>query len=122
MLRKIRKRITAQSTAEFAIMLALVIGAVVAMQVYVRRALQARIKGATHFMQETMAAEHSAFGTEYQYEPYYSGEDSAYETNQEAWSRSFGLGSQQINAIGSSSEIEGGRAGWETDGSDVEQD
>ena len=36
----------AQSTAEYAIVIALVIGAVVAMQVYVRRGLQARMKGA----------------------------------------------------------------------------
>jgi hypothetical protein len=36
----------AQSTAEYAIVIALVIGAVVAMQVYVKRGLQGRMKGA----------------------------------------------------------------------------
>ncbi len=35
----------AQSTAEYAIVIALVIGAVMAMQVYVRRGLQGRMKG-----------------------------------------------------------------------------
>jgi hypothetical protein len=37
-----RKR--AQTTAEYAVLIAIVVGAVVAMQVYVRRGMQARIK------------------------------------------------------------------------------
>lgn len=67
---KLRKN--AQTTAEYAIVIALVIGAVVAMQVYVKRGLQGRIKdvvdhrgsggniGDTEFNYKTS-----------QYEPYY---------------------------------------------------
>ena len=110
MLRNIRKRITAQSTAEFAIMLALVIGAVVAMQVYVRRALQARIQGATTYMASTI----NQFGVDPQYEPYYL-QDSDYETSQDAYiARSGGTvaASSRLDSV-----TTGTRVGNETIGS-----
>jgi len=62
MLRKLGKR--AQTTAEYAILIAIVVGAVVAMQVYVRRGLQARVKDAVD------KTEGDIFTTK-QYEPYY---------------------------------------------------
>jgi len=46
MLRLLRSK-KAQNTAEYAILIALVIGVFSAMQIYVRRGLQARIKGGT---------------------------------------------------------------------------
>lgn len=51
----------AQSTAEYAIIVGLVIGAIALMQVYVKRALQAKVKETT----DTLSAK--------QYEPYYVG-------------------------------------------------
>jgi hypothetical protein len=72
------KRLSAQSTAEYAVILAIVIGAAVAMQVYFRRGLQARTKAGvdafTGINQEIMlegggTANFSALS---QYEPYYA--------------------------------------------------
>ncbi len=74
MLRKLGKR--AQTTAEYAILIALVVGAVVAMQVYVRRGLQGRIKnvvdhtGTGGELSEEGNAGSISFTAE-QYEPYY---------------------------------------------------
>jgi Flp pilus assembly pilin Flp len=69
MLIKLRK---AQNTAEYAIVLGLVVGAVVAMQVYVKRGLQGRYKQAV----DTYEGSHEVAdwgGVNYtkQYEPYY---------------------------------------------------
>jgi hypothetical protein len=57
MFRRLNKM--AQSTAEFAIVISIVIGAIVAMQIYVKRALQARVRDAS-----------DGLGSG-QYEPYY---------------------------------------------------
>ncbi len=51
MLRLMRRK--AQSTAEYAIVIGLVIAAAVAMQVYVKRGLQAKVKGAVDFNDPT---------------------------------------------------------------------
>ncbi|MFH1360163.1 MAG: hypothetical protein ABIJ41_03900 [Candidatus Omnitrophota bacterium] len=67
MLRKLRKRIKGQSTAEYAILIALVVAAVIAMQTFAKRALQARIKGASEYM----VSNTGALGNTIQYEPYY---------------------------------------------------
>lgn len=63
----------AQSTAEYAIIIALVIGAVVAMQVYVRRGLQGRVKDVVDHTGTggEVAGENLSF-TSGQYEPYYN--------------------------------------------------
>lgn len=57
-----------QNTAEYAIVIALIIGAVIAMQTYVKRGLQGRMKDAT----DKVATDTSDLGTTKQYEPYYS--------------------------------------------------
>ena len=62
----------AQSTAEYAIVLGLVIAAVVAMQVYVKRSIQAKVKDAS----DVVTAQTGGVGTSVltntkQYEPYY---------------------------------------------------
>jgi hypothetical protein len=75
MLRKIR----GQSTAEYAIIIAVVIGAAVAMQVYVKRGLQARQKGAvdaftgitTTIPKILSTGTDATFAGPVQYEPYY---------------------------------------------------
>ena len=64
MLKKLRKRVRGQSTAEYAILISLVVAAVIAMQTYAKRALQARIRGAATYMTNQM-------GNRTQYEPYY---------------------------------------------------
>jgi len=68
----------AQSTLEYALLIAVVIGVFSAMQIYTRRSLQAKIKSgadnaAAVVLQGTEAEAKTAtlFGTEKQYEPYY---------------------------------------------------
>ena len=61
----LRRRKTGQSTAEYAIVIGLVIAAAVAMQVYVKRGIQAKIKGAVDYQPDKMF-------TTGQYEPDYS--------------------------------------------------
>ena len=71
---KLNKR--AQSTAEYAIVIALVIAAAVAMQVYVKRGLQAKVKGTVDFNPDPTVFKGK------QYEPYYS--ESNMDTTREA--------------------------------------
>ena len=67
MFRKLRNK-KAQNTAEYAILIALVIGAVVAMQTYAQRALQGRIRDASRYMK----TQTTDLGSTGQYEPYYT--------------------------------------------------
>ncbi|MBF0122637.1 MAG: hypothetical protein HQL21_04405 [Candidatus Omnitrophica bacterium] len=67
MFRKLRNK-KAQNTAEYAILIALVIGAVVAMQTYAQRALQGRIRDASVYMKDQTSGLGGSTG---QYEPYY---------------------------------------------------
>lgn len=76
MLKNIRNK-RAQNTAEYAILIALVIGGIVAMQTYAQRAMQARVRDTSMYMANTMS---TGLGSEYttkQYEPYYQ---NTYET------------------------------------------
>ena len=66
MLRLLRK---AQSTAEYAIVIGLVIGAAVAMQVYVKRGLQAKMKQAVDYNEPGTGHIFSGLS---QYEPDYT--------------------------------------------------
>lgn len=74
MLKRWNKR--AQSTAEYAILIAVVVGAVVAMQIYVRRGLQGRVKdivdnvGDAQIVGTDGTTVTNPFATG-QYEPYY---------------------------------------------------
>lgn len=63
----IRKRL-GQSTAEYAIVIALVIAAAMAMQTYVKRGIQAKIKAAS----DHQLAEYGLGNATTQYEPYYA--------------------------------------------------
>jgi uncharacterized protein (UPF0333 family) len=56
-----------QNTAEYAILIALVIGAAVAIQTYVKRGIQGRVRDEV----ADMATQTSALGSTQQYEPYY---------------------------------------------------
>ncbi|MDO8661642.1 MAG: hypothetical protein Q7K98_00255 [Candidatus Omnitrophota bacterium] len=63
---KINKK--GQSTAEYAIVIGLVVAAIVAMQIYVKRGLQGKVKDAVDYKD----AGDTVTGTTTQYEPYYS--------------------------------------------------
>lgn len=62
----------AQTTAEYAILFGLVVGALLAMQIYIRRGLQGRLKDAVDHTGAggVVAGEELTFSTG-QYEPYY---------------------------------------------------
>jgi len=67
MLRNFLKNKKAQNTAEYALLIALVVAGVIAMQTYAQRALQARIHDASIYMENST----STIGSSTQYEPYY---------------------------------------------------
>ncbi len=56
-----------QNTAEYALLIALVVAGVIAMQTYAQRSLQARMRDASQYMASTT----NTIGTSSQYEPYY---------------------------------------------------
>ena len=63
-----------QNTAEYALLIALVIAGIIAMQTYAQRSLQARVKDASNFMTSsgtTASAEGVVMQSTAQYEPYY---------------------------------------------------
>jgi Flp pilus assembly pilin Flp len=70
MLRNFLKNKKAQNTAEYALLIALVVAGVIAMQTYAQRALQARIHDASIYMATTAGA-NTTLGNSVQYEPYY---------------------------------------------------
>jgi hypothetical protein len=61
----------AQSTGEYALVFAIILGAIVAMQTYVKRGLQGRVKSGTDYM----ARETEDLGDVTQYDPYYYQQD-----------------------------------------------
>ena len=74
MFRKLMKNKKAQQTAEYALLIALVVAAIIAMQTYAQRTIQARIRdAAVQLVNRTQN-----FGTTTQYEPYYL--ETRYET------------------------------------------
>lgn len=76
MLHLLRNR-RAQNTMEYAILIALVIGVFSAMQIYLKRGLQARIKAGTDNIPAVVSDLQAGgdvaglFGTQTQYDPYY---------------------------------------------------
>jgi hypothetical protein len=72
MFKKLLKNKKAQQTAEYALLISLVVAAVIAMQTYAQRTIQARIRDASQYL----ATNTSAIGATNQYEPYYL--DSSY--------------------------------------------
>ena len=67
MFKKLIKNKKAQNTAEYAILISLVVAGIIAMQTYAQRALQARVRDAS----QHLAAQTSNLGATVQYEPYY---------------------------------------------------
>ena len=75
MLRNFLKNRKAQNTAEYALLIALVVAGVIAMQTFAQRALQARIHDTSNYMAHATRD----IGENQQYEPYYS--QSNYDVN-----------------------------------------
>ena len=71
MFRKLMKNKKAQNTAEYAILISLVVAGIIAMQTYAQRALQARVRDASQYL----ANQTSPLGNSVQYEPYYLSSD-----------------------------------------------
>jgi len=67
MFKKLIKNKKAQNTAEYAILISLVVAGIIAMQTYAQRALQARVRDAS----QHLATLTSNLGDTVQYEPYY---------------------------------------------------
>ena len=68
MFRKLNRDKKGQNTAEYALLIALVVAAIIAMQTYAQRTLQARIRDASFYLVNGT----SGFGNStVQYEPYY---------------------------------------------------
>lgn len=67
MFRKLIKNKKAQNTAEYAILISLVVAGIIAMQTYAQRALQARVRDASSYLKNQT----TAMGSTLQYEPYY---------------------------------------------------
>jgi gas vesicle protein len=64
-----------QNTAEYAILIGVIVAAAIAMQVYVRRGVQARIKESVDFSRTADDQAGNAIFTQTQYEPYYSAQN-----------------------------------------------
>jgi Flp pilus assembly pilin Flp len=77
MLRNFLKNRKAQNTAEYALLIALVVAGVIAMQTYAQRAIQARIHDASIYMQNQTGN----IGNSTQYEPYYLVSNYAVDSN-----------------------------------------
>ncbi len=72
MLRNFLKNRKAQNTAEYALLIALVVAGVIAMQTYAQRALQARIhEQQAIWPTPAQSAGNQVLGNRTQYEPYY---------------------------------------------------
>ena len=69
MFRKLIKNKKAQNTAEYAILISLVVAGIIAMQTYAQRGLKARVRDGVQYMASTTNI--NAFGNTTQYEPYY---------------------------------------------------
>ena len=82
MFRKLIKNKKAQNTAEYAILISLVVAGIIAMQTYAQRGLQARVRDGVQFMAQTTNI--NGYGNTTQYEPYYlsSAENITSATNQ----------------------------------------
>jgi hypothetical protein len=87
MFKKLIKNKKAQNTAEYAILISLVVAGIIAMQTYAQRALQARVRDAGVFLKNTT----TELGETTQYEPYYLDTDYSI-TRDDSETRTLGQG------------------------------
>jgi hypothetical protein len=100
-----------QNIVEYSILIALVIGAAVAMNTFVKRGLQGRIHEATNYHPNvTMAGSATLVFNTSQYEPYYVDSDSNQKSYRTATENVLGNGSVDRSGIVESSIVlDGGR-------------
>ena len=77
MFKKLMKNKKAQQTAEYALLISLVVAAIIAMQTYAQRTIQARIRDAS----ASLTSKTSDLGNTVQYEPYYL--ETSYDTSRD---------------------------------------
>jgi|SRR5208283_426519 len=98
MLRNFLKNRKAQNTAEYALLIALVVAGVIAMQTYAQRALQARIHAASAYMANSGAVGgNQVLGNATQYEPYYLQSNYSSVTNSDE-SKRLGVGMEAADS------------------------
>lgn len=97
MFRKLMKNKKAQNTAEYAILISLVVAGIIAMQTYAQRALQARVRDAASYMKNQT----SVIGSAVQYEPYYL--DTQYTVNRDS------TDTEVLNNVTSAKYVDDGR-------------
>ena len=104
---KFFKKNRGQNVAEYAILIALVVGAVIAMQKFAQRGLQSRMRDATQYM-----VDNTNFGSQTnttydtaQYEPYY--QDSDYDTSKSDVESKAGTGTEERFATNADSSRTG---------------
>ena len=71
MFRNLRQKIEGQNTAEYAILIALVVAGVIAMQTYTQRSLQAKMRDAGKYLSTSGDTQLNGITASQQYEPYY---------------------------------------------------
>lgn len=99
MFRTILKNKRAQQTAEYALLISLVVAAVVAMQTYAQRALQGRIRQGAIYMKNETDNHFGTDNTKLQYAPYYltsQYEVTKDETTDDFYSKKDGFGTNQF--------------------------
>jgi hypothetical protein len=96
----LRRRKTGQSTAEYAIVIGLVIAAAVAMQVYVKRGIQAKVKGAVDFV----PADQAELLSGQQFEPDYSSSEMDRSSNSKL-NIATNEGGEVVRTIGGDGEV-----------------
>ena len=108
MLRNFLKNRKAQNTAEYALLIALVVAGVIAMQTYAQRALQARVHDAAQYMASAGSDSKIGLGNSTQYEPYYLNSEYNVATNSVENKR---LG---VGLVGADSDVNRQRTGSQT--------
>jgi Flp pilus assembly pilin Flp len=116
MLRNFLKNRKAQNTAEYALLIALVVAGVIAMQTYAQRALQARIHDVSQYMATTDGV--NGIGNSTQYEPYYMVSNYDVSTNSVDNKR---LGVGTVSADSESNRIRNGFQNTEYSTNDMNQ-
>lgn len=71
----LRNRKEGQSTVEYALIIGVIVAALVGMQTYVKRGLQARYHDGMNFLAAEVNTGAAGLGTTGQYEPYYQNSD-----------------------------------------------
>jgi uncharacterized protein (UPF0333 family) len=97
MFKKLIKNKKAQNTAEYAILISLVVAGIIAMQTYAQRALQARVRDAAVYLHNAT----TNLGGTIQYEPYYL--ETSYEVTRDTIEFQTLLGNETTESEDSSS-------------------